>query len=146
MVKNLRHLREIYGISQTKLAELLGLSQQSIHKYETSSTEPDITTLCMLADFFNTSVDYLVGRTPYSEIRDGGLKERLNDEDVALLSQYSDLTTHTRLCVLDLIKVFHELTATAPKPFQKGSKSRHSPRRRGQPVLAGQRDTDRRPR
>ena len=67
-------------------------------------------------------------------------------EDVALLSQYSDLTTHTRLCVLDLIKVFHELTATAPKPFQKGSKSRHSPRRRGQPVLAGQRDTDRRPR
>lgn len=41
----------------------MSLSQQSINKYENHGVEPDIDTLIKLADYFNTSVDYLIGHT-----------------------------------------------------------------------------------
>ena len=61
MVKNLRTLRMSKGISQQQLADVIGTSQQSINKYENHNVEPDISTLIMLADYFQVSVDYLIG-------------------------------------------------------------------------------------
>ena len=63
MVKNLKHLRESRGISQQKLAEQFNTSQQSIYKYENGLAEPDIDMLKSFAEFFHTSIDYLVGYT-----------------------------------------------------------------------------------
>ncbi len=64
MVKNLKRLREGKGISQQKLAAAIGVSQQSVNAYENKAVEPDIDTLIALADYFETSVDFLVGHTP----------------------------------------------------------------------------------
>ena len=67
MVKNLKYLRTRYGISQQQLAEIAGVSQQSVNKYENHNIEPDIRTLTAFADFFPTSVDFHWahrGRTP----------------------------------------------------------------------------------
>ena len=61
MVKNLKYLRTRYGISQQQLAEIAGVSQQSVNKYENHNIEPDIRTLTAFADFFHTSVDFLIG-------------------------------------------------------------------------------------
>lgn len=61
MVKNLKELRVQAGISQQQLADVIGVSQQSINKYENHNIEPDIRTLVALADYFETSVDYLIG-------------------------------------------------------------------------------------
>lgn len=61
MVKNLRKLRISKGISQQQLADVIGTSQQSINKYENHNVEPDIATLIKFADYFETSVDYLIG-------------------------------------------------------------------------------------
>ena len=61
MVKNLKQLREEHGLSQQKLAEQLGLTQQAIYKYERTSVEPDIDTLIALADLLHTTVDHLIG-------------------------------------------------------------------------------------
>lgn len=61
MVKNLKKLREERGLSQQKLAEKFGISQQSIYKYENGLAEPDIAMLTNFADYFFTSVDYLIG-------------------------------------------------------------------------------------
>jgi transcriptional regulator with XRE-family HTH domain len=63
MVKNLRVLRNKKGISQLQLAEIVGVSQQSVNKYENHGVEPDIGTLIKIADYFSTSVDYLIGHT-----------------------------------------------------------------------------------
>lgn len=63
MVKNLRKLRTSRGISQQQLADVIGTTQQSINKYENHSVEPDIRALIKLADYFDTSVDYLIGHT-----------------------------------------------------------------------------------
>ncbi len=61
MIKNLKKLRNQYGVSQQQLANAVGVSQQSINKYENHKSEPDIDTLKAIAGFFNTSIDYLVG-------------------------------------------------------------------------------------
>lgn len=67
MVKNLRLLREEFGLSQQKLADMLNISQQAIFKYEKTSNEPDITTLIKLSEIFNVSVDYLIGNSDIRE-------------------------------------------------------------------------------
>lgn len=63
-VKRLKELRNEKGVSQLKLAEHIKISQQAIAKWETEKSTPDPYTLCQLADFFNVTVDYLLGRTP----------------------------------------------------------------------------------
>ena len=64
MVKNLRKLRLLKGVSQQQLAEIIGTSQQSINKYENQGVEPDILGLTKLADYFGATIDELVGRAP----------------------------------------------------------------------------------
>ncbi len=66
MVKNLKLIREGRGLSQQALAQALGLTQQTISKYETLGTEPDIETLIRLADHLETTIDILVGREELS--------------------------------------------------------------------------------
>lgn len=62
-MKNLKTLREEFGLSQQKLADLFNLSQQSIYKYENDLAEPDFQTVRQFADYFHTSVDYLIDYT-----------------------------------------------------------------------------------
>ncbi len=59
----LKELREQKGISQLKLAMDLNMNQNSISRYENGQREADYHTLIMFADYFGTSVDYLLGRT-----------------------------------------------------------------------------------
>lgn len=59
----LKALRKKKKISQLKLAMDLGLSQNSISRYETGEREADYKTLIALADYFNVSIDYLLERT-----------------------------------------------------------------------------------
>ena len=59
----LKQLRRQRGISQLKLAMDLGLTQNSISRYESGEREADYQTLIRLADYFNVSVDYLLERT-----------------------------------------------------------------------------------
>ena len=59
----LRELRKERGISQLKLAMDLSTNQNTISRYETGEREPGIVELIALADYFDVSVDYLIGRT-----------------------------------------------------------------------------------
>ncbi|MBR7122703.1 MAG: helix-turn-helix transcriptional regulator [Oscillospiraceae bacterium] len=59
----LREIRRAKGISQLKLAMDLNTTQNTISRYETGEREPGINELIKLADYFNISVDYLIGRT-----------------------------------------------------------------------------------
>ena len=64
----LRLLRKQRKISQLKLAMDLGMSQNSISRYETGEREADYRTLIMIANYFNVSIDYLLERTDNPEI------------------------------------------------------------------------------
>ena len=63
MYKRLRNLREDHDLSQTKLAKILGMSQTGYSKYETGENDIPTAILIALADFYNTSIDYLLDRT-----------------------------------------------------------------------------------
>ena len=62
----LKELRTEYKISQKDLAEKLGISDRAYRYYEEGKRYPDFQGLLMLADCFQVSLDYLVGR---SEVR-----------------------------------------------------------------------------
>lgn len=62
-MRRLKELREKRGISQLKLAMDLGLTQNSVSRYESGMREADYKTLIALADYFNVSIDYLLERT-----------------------------------------------------------------------------------
>ncbi|MCL2773434.1 MAG: helix-turn-helix domain-containing protein [Oscillospiraceae bacterium] len=59
--ENIRNLRKRKDITQEELADHLGISFQSISKWERGDGFPDITMLPDLADFFNISIDELIG-------------------------------------------------------------------------------------
>ena len=59
----LRELRKSKGISQLRLALDLNTNQNTISRYETGEREPGISELIRIADYFDVSIDYLVGRT-----------------------------------------------------------------------------------
>ena len=59
----LKELRVKRGISQLKLAMDTGLNQNSVSRYESGAREADYATLIRLADYFDVSIDYLLGRT-----------------------------------------------------------------------------------
>ncbi|MBQ3230728.1 MAG: helix-turn-helix transcriptional regulator [Clostridia bacterium] len=59
----LKELRKLRKISQLKLAMDLNMNQNSISRYETGEREADYDTLIKFADYFDVSIDYLLGRT-----------------------------------------------------------------------------------
>lgn len=59
----LKELRMEKNISQLKLAMDLNMNQNSISRYETEQRQADYATLIAIADYFDVSVDYLLGRT-----------------------------------------------------------------------------------
>ena len=65
---NLKKIRKEKGISQLKLALDLNTSQNTISRYETGEREPGICELIKIADYFDVSIDYLVGRTQNPKI------------------------------------------------------------------------------
>ena len=61
--ERLRRLRESVKLSQVKMAELLGVKQSSINRYEQGQSAPSLETLVRYADYFDVSLDYLLART-----------------------------------------------------------------------------------
>ena len=59
----LKELRRKRKISQLKLALDLNMNQNTISRYENLEREADYETLIKIADYFNVSIDYLLGRT-----------------------------------------------------------------------------------
>lgn len=59
----LKELRKEANITQVEFAEKFNISKGTIAMWETDKREPDYVTLSKIADFFNVSVDYLLGRT-----------------------------------------------------------------------------------
>ena len=61
-MNRIRQLRKERGLKTTKIAESLGVSYQTLYRYETGECDPSIQMLIKLADFFDVPIDYLVGR------------------------------------------------------------------------------------
>ncbi len=123
MIKNrIKKLRKENDLSQRALAKKLNLSPSTIAMYETGDRKPDSDTLQKIANYFNVSVDYLLGntdeRSPAHKIKQAlsndpallkfwdELKER---EDLQLMfKQTKDLPPETIKQIIEIIKTFEK--------------------------------------
>lgn len=58
----IREIRKKCGLTMKELGERVGVSESAISQYETGKRQPDYETLLKIADYFNVSVDYLLGQ------------------------------------------------------------------------------------
>lgn len=59
----LKELRKLHDITQKQLAAAIGASERGIQQYELSERKPTYDMLITLANYFDVSIDYLVGRS-----------------------------------------------------------------------------------
>lgn len=60
--KKLKYLRLAINCTQAQMAELIGVTVRGYRNYELGAREPELSVLIKLADYFNVSLDELVGR------------------------------------------------------------------------------------
>ena len=61
--ERLTQLRKQRGLIQKDVAEAMGLDRTTYTKYERGDIKPSYETILKLADYFNVSIDYLLGKT-----------------------------------------------------------------------------------
>jgi transcriptional regulator with XRE-family HTH domain len=106
--KNIRSLREKRGLAQKFVAEKIGVKNNTLSGYEAGRRLPDADILQKLADFFEVSTDFLLGRTddlaPIQQEQDekpinvaflGGRKEILTEDEAEAVE--AALEIHRRL-------------------------------------------------
>ena len=108
MLANLKKLREKAGISQKHLAESIGVSQQSINKYENHNIEPDIDTMIRIADYFNTSVDYLIGHTDLRRKIEVMHSYDLTPQESQLIDRYRTLSEKQKACIVTVAQSYDD--------------------------------------
>lgn len=59
----LKELRNEKGVKQREMAQYLGITDRGYQCYEQGKGFPDVSRLCTLADYFDVSLDYLMGRS-----------------------------------------------------------------------------------
>lgn len=109
MLKNLKKLREEKGISQKQLADVVSVSQQSINKYENHNIEPDIDTLIKMADYFETSVDYIIGHSKIRRKIEAVSSYDLNIEEAKLVESYRALSNNQRKSIVLIIENYIDM-------------------------------------
>ena len=111
----LKELRKEKGLNQIQLAKFIGVSVQAYQKYEYGTAEPTFDSVCKLADFYNVTADYLLGRepapNPFSDLN-------LSEEDEAnVVAKYMSLPPEIRACMLDvLVKLGDAAKKRQPEP------------------------------
>ena len=110
MVKNLKILRVEKGISQAELGDLIHHSQQSVANYESGLNDPSLETLVFLADYFDTSTDYLLGRTNIKQKIEKIAPGKLINEESDLIDSYRNLTKKQRNTVSVLMDQISDYT------------------------------------
>ena len=89
----LKNLRQKKGITQNELGAILGVGKTTISQYESETRSPDTNMLQRIADFFDVTSDYLLGRTdtPNTVTLEGDqIPESLRNVDVELIEMIKE--------------------------------------------------------
>ncbi|MGG7191166.1 helix-turn-helix domain-containing protein [Clostridium paraputrificum] len=105
--KRIKYLRENMNLTQKELANKLGISSSTIGMYESGRRNPDTSMLNILSDFFNVSVDYLMGRTNIKnftsddELKKLIIQSNVDDNDLcrSLLSLKKKLNSNKKMFI-----------------------------------------------
>lgn len=97
--EKLIELRKSKGLSQDELGNALGVSRQTISKWELAHSYPDFQRLVLLSDYFGLSLDALVKDIDVQDIRN----KNLNDQQLSAI--YEDITS-AKSTINQVVNVF----------------------------------------
>ncbi len=97
----IKQLREEKNLSQRALANLIGASNKAVNFWETGKVEPSAKFICALADVFECTADYLLGRE--DDLGNVNVMRELTDDEKLLLSVFSKLSKKQREEALNFI-------------------------------------------
>lgn len=105
--EKIKELRLDNNLSQKKLAEALSLSQSCITKLEAGTREPTGSTLSAYSQFFDVSVDYLIGNEEITPFRPEKSDLKLSKEELDLIKFYRAIDKPSKLAIFTTAKSFY---------------------------------------
>ncbi len=114
-MKRLRELRKSQKLTLQELSKILGVSPQVLSRYELCEREADYKTTCKIAEYFDVSVDYLLGFSDYFYPDKLGIAQ-LSSEELKLIDDYRELNQSGKRLVNETIKT---LLSTSVRSGQK---------------------------
>ena len=103
------------GLTQSKLAEALGVSQQAVGLWERGKNMPTNDLIKQIASYFDVSTDYLLDKTdnpaPSQPPAPSTASQPLTPQDRELLRKYHELDPRGKQAVLDTLEREHSYTA-----------------------------------
>lgn len=119
VAQRLKSLRESVGVSQAKLAALMGATQASVNRYENGQSSPPLKILRWYADFFDVSLDYIFARTEQPE---GKLYEHKPKVVEAITQDNKELRQFVDMCFDPTSPVSGKLRETLTKLLEEQRK------------------------
>ena len=119
VAQRLKSLRESVGLSQAKLAALMGATQASVNRYENGQSSPPLKILRWYADFFDVSLDYIFARTEQPE---GKLYEHKPKVVEAITQDNKELRQFVDMCFDPTSPVSVKLRETLTKLLEEQRK------------------------
>lgn len=106
MKNNFKQLREDNGITQKEFADKFSLTLRAWQSYEQGVSEPKYEVLCKIADEFNVSTDYLLGRTEIKAMAGTTPAEQLDvtAAEQEIIRRYTEFPEEVRLLLLETIR------------------------------------------
>ena len=89
--ENIKKLRVARGINQVEFGKALGVSKQCVSNWENDNVMPSIEMLVKIADYFNVTTDYVLGRNEKVYIDASGLTDEQISHIVLIVSDMSKL-------------------------------------------------------
>ena len=119
VAQRLKSLRESVGLSQAKLAALMGATQASVNRYENGQSSPPLKILRWYADFIDVSLDYIFARTEQPE---GKLYEHKPKVVEAITQDNKELRQFVDMCFDPTSPVSEKLRETLTKLLEEQRK------------------------
>ncbi len=109
-MKNLKKLRLSRGLTQEKMAIILGVARTTYTQYETEASEPDLKMLKKMSDFFGASIDYILGDEAQKEtpalVKKDEREIGYDDFSYALHNESKELTEENKQKLLEMARLF----------------------------------------
>ena len=102
----LKRLRKSAGHSNiVELCKILGISQTAYASYESGKRKPSTSQLIMIADYYNVSIDYILGRKSGNPIELIAKQYGMDDDEKEMLYNYLDLSINERKNIVSAMKL-----------------------------------------
>ena len=115
--ERIKQLRKKKGISQSELAEVIGVKNNTVSTWERGTRKPDFEALNLLSDYFEVSFEYILGSSDKEEARVKPTQDELNQLALSALAddlydnmkKYCQLSTKSQKMIDALINATYQM-------------------------------------